>query len=128
MRRRSLLQRGATTAAREELVRALGLDDTQAAKLTLPERLPDLPKAPKAKEVAATATEQRLDVQLARAQLDVAGKSQGINLLSTFIDVEVGGRRDTVFDNAEGTRARGAASSSTSGCHCSTGDPRNAMR
>jgi outer membrane protein TolC len=46
-----------------------------------------------------------LDVQLARAQLDVAGKSQGINLLSTFIDVEVGGRRDTVFDNAENTKS-----------------------
>lgn len=96
----------ATTAAREELIRILGLDDAQAAKLTLPDRLPDLPKSPReAKEVAATATEQRLDVQLARAQLDVAGKSQGINLLSTFIDVELGGRYDTVFDNAEGTKS-----------------------
>ena len=98
--------RHAATAAREELVRALGLDDTQAAQLKLPERLPDLPKAPRpASEVAATAGEQRLDVQQARAQLDVAGKSQGINLLSTFIDVEVGGRHDTLFDNAEGTRS-----------------------
>jgi outer membrane protein TolC len=97
--------RHAATAAREELVRALGLDDAQAAKLKLPERLPDLPKAPReARDVAATASEQRLDVQQARAQLDVAGKSQGINLLSTFVDVEAGIRRDTVFDNAEGTR------------------------
>lgn len=96
----------AATAAREELVRALGLNDEQAAQLALPERLPDLPKAPReAKEVAATATEQRLDVQLARAQLDVAGKSQGVNLLPTFIDVDVGGRRDTVFDNAQGTNS-----------------------
>ncbi|KWT97259.1 MULTISPECIES: TolC family protein [unclassified Variovorax] len=98
--------RHAVTATREELVRALGLADAQTAKLKLPERLPDLPKAPREpREVAATASEQRLDVQLARAQLDVAGKSQGINLLSTFIDVEVGGRRDTIFDNAEGTRS-----------------------
>ena len=98
--------RHATTAAREELVRALGLDDAQAAKLALPERLPDLPKSPRdAQEVAATATAQRLDVQLARAQLDVAGKSQGLNLLSTFTDIEIGGRRDTVFDNAAGTRS-----------------------
>ena len=43
-------------------------------------------------------------MQLARAQLDVAGKSQGINLLSTFIDVEAGVRHDTVFDNADGHR------------------------
>ncbi|VTU44680.1 TolC family protein [Variovorax sp. RA8] len=98
--------RHAVTATREELVRALGLADAQAAKLKLPERLPDLPKTPREpREVAATASEQRLDVQLARAQLDVAGKSQGINLLSTFIDVEVGGRRDTIFDNAEGTKS-----------------------
>ena len=96
----------ATAAAREELVRMLGLNDEQAAKLSLPERLPDLPKAPReAKEVAATATEQRLDVQLARAQLDVAGRSQGLNLLSTFTDAEVGGRRDTVYDNAAGTKS-----------------------
>ncbi|MET3918467.1 outer membrane protein TolC [Variovorax sp. OAS795] len=95
----------AATAAREDLVRALGLDDAQAAQLALPDRLPDLPKAPREpSEVAATAAEQRLDVQLARAQLDAAGKSQGLNLLSTFIDVEVGGRRDTVLDNAEGTK------------------------
>ncbi len=98
--------RHAAAATREELIRGLGLDDTQAVKLKLPERLPDLPKAPRqAREISATANEQRLDVQLARAQLDVAGKSQGINLLSTFIDVEVGGRRDTIFDSAEGTRS-----------------------
>ncbi|MEJ8855903.1 TolC family protein [Variovorax robiniae] len=92
------------TSTREELIRALGLDDAQAAKLVLPERLPDLPKAPRDPgQVAATATEQRLDVQLAKAQLDVAARSQGINLLTTFTDIEVGGRRDTVFDNAGGT-------------------------
>lgn len=96
----------AASAAREALVRALGLDDAQAARLALPERLPDLPKAPRdPADVAATATEQRLDVQLARARLDVAGKSQGINLLSTFTEVAVGGRHDTVFDNAQGTQS-----------------------
>ena len=100
------LARHAATAAREELVRALGLDDAQAARLTLPERLADLPAAPRdVAEVAGTATAQRLDVQLARAQLEVAGRSQGINLLSTFTDVEIGGRRDTVFDNAAGTQS-----------------------
>ncbi len=99
-------QHGAT-AAREELVRLLGLDDAQAARLQLPERLPDLPKAPRApQEVSAAAAEQRLDVRLARAQVETAGHSQGLNLLSTFIDIEVGGRRDTVFDNEEGTKGK----------------------
>lgn len=94
----------ASTAAREELTRLLGLTDTQAAGLTLPERLPDLPKAPReAAAVSASAAEQRLDVQLARQQLDVAGQSQGLNLLTSVIDVELGIRRDTVFDNAAGT-------------------------
>ena len=91
-------------AAREELVRQLGLTDAQAARLKLPDRLPDLPKAARPPEVVSTtATEQRLDVQLARGQLDAAGKSQGLNLITSLIDVEVGVRRDTVFDNTEGT-------------------------
>ncbi|MGJ7507202.1 TolC family protein [Variovorax sp. GT1P44] len=93
-----------TGAAREALVRLLGLDVAQAARLQLPVRLPDLPKAPRdASEVAGAASAQRLDVQLARAQLDVAGKSQGLNLLSTFVDVEAGARHDTFFVN--GARA-----------------------
>ena len=93
-------------AAREELIRQLGLNDAQAAQLKLPDRLPDLPKAARdASVVSSAATDQRLDVQLARGQLDAAGKSQGLNLLTSLVDVEVGVRRDTVFDNAEGTSA-----------------------
>ncbi len=90
----------AATAAREELIRQLGLTDAQANELKLPERLPDLPKAPRQPEVVnATAMQQRLDVQMARSQLDIAGKSQGLNLLNSLVDVELGIRRDTVFDN-----------------------------
>ena len=96
----------AATAAREELVRQLGLNDAQATQLQLPDRLPDLPQAPHpASVVTAGAKEQRLDVQLARHQLDLAGKSQGLNLLTSVLDVELGIRRDTVFDNAAGTRS-----------------------
>ncbi|MDP3172482.1 MAG: TolC family protein [Polaromonas sp.] len=97
----------AATAAREELVRLLGLTDEQSAQLKLPERLPDLPKeARPAGAVNATATQQRLDVQMARHQLDVAGKSQGLNLLNSLVDVELGLRYDTVFENnAAGERS-----------------------
>lgn len=100
----------AVTAAREELVRQLGLTPEQARELKLPVRLPDLPQQPRtAAEVSSTALQQRLDVQLARQQLDIAGKAQGLSLLNTLVDVEVGARRDTVFDNASGDRhtARG---------------------
>ena len=95
----------ANLAAREELIRQLGLTDAQAAQLKLPQRLPDLPKeARQAAVVNATATEQRMDVQIARNQLEIAGKSQGLNLITSLVDVELGVRRDTVFDNAEGTK------------------------
>ena len=94
----------AATAAREELTRLLGLTDEQAGQLKLLERLPDLPKeARQSAAVSTTATGQRLDVQMARMQLDAAGQSQGLNLITSLVDVELGIRRDTVFDNAEGT-------------------------
>ncbi|MBL0391213.1 TolC family protein [Ramlibacter monticola] len=91
----------ARTAAREELVRQLGLNTTQAEQLKLPERLPDLPKEPRQPaEMVLMAFQQRLDVQLARLQLQVAGKAQGLNLLNSVVDVELGVRHDTLFDNA----------------------------
>ena len=96
----------AATASREELTRLLGLTDAQASQLKLPDRLPDLPKGPRQPQtVNATASDQRLDVQMARQQLDAAGKSQGLNLLTSLVDVELGLRRDTVFDNAAGTQS-----------------------
>jgi outer membrane protein TolC len=49
--------------------------------------------------------QQRLDVQLARLQLEGAGKSQGLALLNSLVDVEVGGRYDTIFDNDTGTKS-----------------------
>ena len=93
-------------SAREELIRLLGLSDVQAAQLKLPERLPDLPAAPlSAADTSQAALQQRLDWQLARLQLDAAGKAQRLDLLSRLVDTEVGVRRDTVFDNASGTRS-----------------------
>ena len=66
-------------AAREALVRALGLDDAQAAQLRLPERLPMLPEAPHtAQEVGQTALAQRLDVRMAQAALASALQAQGL--------------------------------------------------
>ena len=96
----------AETAAREQLVRLLGLDDAQAAALQLPERLADLPTEPRAAgDVSAAAAQQRLDVQLSRLQLEGAGRSQRLNLLNSLVDVELGVRHDTVFDKASGERA-----------------------
>jgi len=94
----------ARTAAMEDLIRQLGLTDAQAGQLKLPERLPDLPKEPQqAAAVSTLATQQRLDVQIARSQLEMAGQSQGLNLVTSLVDVELGVRRDTVFNNAAAT-------------------------
>ena len=90
----------AATAAREELTRQLGLSDAQATQLKLPDRLPDLPQTPTpASSINSIAPAQRLDVQIARSQLDMAGKLQGLELVNSLIDVELGVRRDTIFDN-----------------------------
>jgi len=95
----------ADTAAREQLVRRLGLTEAQAAQLKLPERLPDLPAQARApQELRAGASQQRLDVQLARLQLEAAGRAQRLDLLNALVDAELGGRHDTVFDNATGER------------------------
>ena len=94
------------TAAREDLVRLLGLDEAQAQALTLPERLPDLPKqAMEPQAVAATATRGRLDIRLAQVALDASVRAQGLNTVTSFTDFELTARRNTAFDNAAGTRS-----------------------
>ena len=98
------------TARREELVRLLGLDESQAQALKLPERLSDLPGQPlDPQAVGSLATKARLDIRLAQAALDAAAKAQGLNMVTSFTDIELAGRHDTAFDNAAGTRttARG---------------------
>lgn len=95
--------RQAAVSAREELVRQLGLDERQAGELKLPERLPELPKAPRApEEVSKALASQRLDARLARLELEAAGRSRGIDLASSLVDAELGVRHDTNFDAAAG--------------------------
>ena len=93
----------ATTSTREELVRLLGLTDTQADALVLPDRLPDMPSVPRSPEdVSKAASSGRLDIQLAQAGYLHQAKAQGLNVLTSLTDIELGVRRDTVFDNAAG--------------------------
>jgi outer membrane protein TolC len=97
-----------SATAREELVRALGLDPAQAAELRLPERLPDLPAAPReSADVGASAGQDRLDIRLAHLELQSASAAQGLNGLASLTDIELGVRRDTKEDQAEGTRSTG---------------------
>lgn len=96
------------TASREALIRLLGLDDDQARDLKLPSRLPDLPGQPLAPEmIGEQATRTRLDIRLAQASLDAAARDQGLALVTSLTDIELTGIRETRFDDAEGSRARG---------------------
>ena len=91
-------------AHREALVRLLGLTDAQALQLRLPERLPDLPAQPRSsQEVGTSASAQRIDLKLAQAGLNNAASAQGLERINSFTDIELGLRRDTKFDNANGT-------------------------
>jgi len=92
----------AATSSREQLVRLLGLGSgAQETMLKLPGRLPDLPREPLAPALVGGAlAAQRLDVRLAQLQLDAASQAQGLGLVTSLTDIEVGVQRDTVFDNA----------------------------
>ena len=97
-----IVSQDSVTASREQLLRLLGLSGgDQENALKLPERLPDLPQEPLAPALAGSSlAAQRLDVRMARLQLDAAGKAQGLNLVTSLTDIEVGVQRDTIFDNA----------------------------
>jgi len=86
---------------KEELVRMLGLDEAQAKQLVLPERLPNLPKQPMSPEdVAKQASQERLDIQQAKATLNAAAKAQGLNMVTSFTDIELSVRRGSVSDSS----------------------------
>jgi hypothetical protein len=81
----------ARTAARERLVRALGLWGDQL-NYTLPERLPELPGEPADQpDIEQVAMAQRLDVQAARRHAEATAQHLGLTRVTRFINVlEVG--------------------------------------
>ena len=94
-RTEAVLARQQAAADREALVRALGLDDAQASRLRLPERLPDVPKTALAPEVAsARASSERLDLRLAEAAWRAAARRRGLGEITTRTDIELGVVRD----------------------------------
>lgn len=75
-------------AARERLVRLLGLSSAEAAALRLPERLPELPAAPRELAGAeALALSQRLDVQAARLRLEQASRQVEAGRINRFVSM-----------------------------------------
>lgn len=72
--------------ARERLARLLGLAD--AARLRLPDRLPDLPESlPALPDVEQQAMESRIDLQTTRLQSEALAKHLGLTRRTRFINV-----------------------------------------
>jgi outer membrane protein TolC len=96
------------TVAREALVRLLGLSDAQVATLALPDRLPDLPATFLTPDVIGkAASSTRLDVRMAQASMATSASAQGLTLLTSLTDIELGVRRDTIFDAGERATRKG---------------------
>lgn len=78
-------------AARERLTRLLGLWGDKTAFM-LPERLPDLPKAPQdLTDVQAQAVAQRLDIQMARRDAEATAHALGLTKTTRLMNVLEGG-------------------------------------
>ena len=74
-------------AEREQLTRLMGLSGDDLA-FQLPERLPPLPdQAVERQEVEATAMRSRLDVQMAKQEVDGMAKSLGLSKATRFVSV-----------------------------------------
>jgi hypothetical protein len=76
----------ASLAAREALVRLLGLEREQAARLQLPARLPELPtNAREPIAITRALLEQRLDVQAAQRALEHTAKLGGLTQVRSVV-------------------------------------------
>lgn len=83
---------------REVLTRLMGLPGDMAAQLQLPNGLPDLPAAAEEASILPGRTiSERIDVSLARAQLDYAARSLGLTrVIGTVGALEVAGTSNSV--------------------------------
>lgn len=94
-------------SARETLVRALGLTGRDLA-FRLPDALPALPaRARRLPAVEADAIHRRVDLQIARIELDALAKSHGLTQATRFINVLDAGYADKITkDELTGQRVR----------------------
>ena len=85
------------TAARETLIQRLGLTPSQAQALRLPDQLPALPEAPMDEATAGAALlENRLDVRIARTDLERTAKSLGLTRVTSVVNgLHVAGVRNS---------------------------------
>lgn len=97
----------AAVTAREQLTRLLGLWGKDIA-FKLPERLPELPKAPdELPDVERLAMERRIDLKIARLDAEGQARTLGLTKATRFINVlelEVAREREKAADGDRATR------------------------
>lgn len=90
---------------RERLIRQLGLWGDEL-KFKLPGTLPPLPRIQSAKAVEAEALRKRIDIQIARQDLDLLARSLGLTQATRFVnDIDLLGRR--TYDRSRSIAADG---------------------
>ena len=91
---------------RERLIRLLGLEGADL-NFTLPRALPVLPVHPlRVPQVEQEALDRRIDLQIARIELDVLSKSYGLTTATRFINVLEGGYAEKIkTENQTGQHA-----------------------
>ena len=98
-------QRLSEGGAREALIRQLGLWGEQARALSLPDILPRIPDSPlDIESVEGEAIDNRIDVQIAKANLESMASNLNLTQKSPFLTaIELG----PVLEKAEGEKERG---------------------
>ena len=96
-------QRLAESEAKEALIKQLGLWGKQAHDLTIPDRLPELPDAPiEIDAVEQEAIANRLDVKMARLNIEAMGKNLRLTQLNPFLSsIELGQVNEKVEGEVE---------------------------
>ena len=82
-------------AARERLIRNMGLAGDDELAFKLPERLPDLPAEPaEPRDAEQTAMDKRLDVLMAKRAAEATARSLGLTKATRFVNVLDAGYRN----------------------------------
>lgn len=98
---RLAMARARASSERERLVRTLGLSGADL-NFTLPKSLPPLPsRVSRMPQVEQEALNRRIDLQIARIELDLLAKSYGLTAATRFVNVLEGGYADKVKDDKE---------------------------
>jgi outer membrane protein TolC len=102
--------RQGAVSARERLVRVLGLTGADL-KFKLPQALPALPNRPRALVAVETdAIKRRVDLQIARVEVDAIAKSYGLTHATRFLDLlEVAGVSRTQHEASGASGTGGGA-------------------